>query len=229
MKLAVLTLMALALTPATAATAKPAPARDWTRTVAATTAGGYRMGNPTARVKLVEYGSLACPHCRHFEETGYDPLVRNYVRSGRVSYEFRNLILNAPDISVSLLTRCAGASGFFAMSRYVYATQPVWEKRIVELSDTDKAALDAMTDQQRVLRYAQISGLIPAAARYGVTPVRARQCLTDGKALQRLLDVGQAAHDQGISHTPTFLINGKLSDASVWEELEPQLKSALGG
>ena len=68
---------------------KPAP-RDWSRTVAATPEGGFRMGNPNAKVKLVEYGSLACPHCRHFEETGYKPLVQQYVRTGRVSYEFRN-------------------------------------------------------------------------------------------------------------------------------------------
>ena len=53
--------------------------------------GGFRMGNPAAPIKLVEYGSLACPHCRHFEETGYKPLLQTYVRTGRVSYEFRNL------------------------------------------------------------------------------------------------------------------------------------------
>ncbi len=56
------------------------------------------MGNPYAKTALVEYGSLACPHCRHFEETGYKPLVQQYVRTGRVSYEFRNFLLNAPDI-----------------------------------------------------------------------------------------------------------------------------------
>src|SRR4051794_34300657 len=60
---------------------------DWARTVVATPAGGFRMGNAAAKVRLVEYGSLACPHCRHFEETGYKPLVDQYVRTGRASYE----------------------------------------------------------------------------------------------------------------------------------------------
>ena len=49
--------LALALSPA-AAEAKPAAkaaaARDWSRTVAATAEGGFRMGNPNAKVKLVE-------------------------------------------------------------------------------------------------------------------------------------------------------------------------------
>src|SRR5262249_24688328 len=62
---------ALALVvPATVAAAVPARpgAVDWSRTVVKTPAGGFLMGNPKAKVKLVEYGSLACPHCRHFEE-----------------------------------------------------------------------------------------------------------------------------------------------------------------
>ena len=31
---------------------------------------GFMMGNPSAKVKLIEYGSLSCPHCREFDETG---------------------------------------------------------------------------------------------------------------------------------------------------------------
>ena len=219
---------AFCLTPVAAGAARPAP-RDWSRTVAVTPQGGFRMGNPAARVKLVEYGSLACPHCRHFEETGYKPLVQNYVRAGRVSYEFRNLLINGPDLSISLLTRCSGPARFFAMSQVVYATQPQWEDRINKMSDADKAAMDKMTDQQRVVRFAELGGMIPLAARFGVTPARARQCLTDSKGVQRLLDMTKAANDAGVDHTPTFFVNGKVSSAATWEQLEPELKKALGG
>ena len=34
---------------------------------------------------------------------------------------------------------------------------------------------------------------------------------------------------QALRHTPTFLINGKVTDAATWEQLEPALKKALGG
>ena len=50
-----------------AAPARKAPATDWSRTVVATPEGGYAMGNPRAKVTLVEYASLACSHCRDFE------------------------------------------------------------------------------------------------------------------------------------------------------------------
>lgn len=213
---------------AAATSAKAVQVRDWSRTVAVTAQGGFRMGNPSARVKLVEYGSLACPHCRHFEETGFKPLVQHYVRTGLVSYEFRNLLINGPDISVSLLTRCAGPAKFFAMSQLVYATQPQWQDRIEKMSDADRAALAGMTDQQRIVRFAELGGMPAMAQRFGVTPGAARQCLADPKGLKRLLDMTKAATDAGINHTPTFVINGSVSDAATWEALEPELKKALG-
>src|SRR5947207_1892344 len=64
---------------------------------------------------------------------------------------------------------------------------------------------------------------------FGATPARARQCLSDPKGLERLLNITKAAEDSGINHTPTFLINGKVTDATTWEQLEPLLKSAAGG
>jgi protein-disulfide isomerase len=226
--LAIAALAAVPLFPVAAAAPKASVAHDWTRTVAVTPDGGFRMGNPAAPVKLVEYGSLACPHCRHFEETGYKPLVQGYVRAGKVSYEFRNFLINGPDIAISLLARCAGPARFFPMSELVYATQPQWEKTFEGLGAEQTADLDKMTDQQRVVRYAQIGGFAQIAGRFGVTPAGARQCLADPKALKRLLDMTQKAMNDGITHTPTFIINGKVTDAATWEDLEPLIRQAGG-
>jgi protein-disulfide isomerase len=229
--LAALSIAALGSVPAGAASkvahATAARPGDWTKVVNVTREGGFLMGNPGAKVRLVEYGSLACPHCRHFEETGYKPLLQGYVRTGQVSYEFRNLLLNGPDISVSLLTRCAGPAKFFSMSELVYATQPQWEDRIEKISDADKAALDKMTEEQQIVRFAEIGGMPAMAMRFGLNPARARQCLTDKSGLQRLLAITKAANDRGIDRTPTFIINGRVSDATLWEQLEPELKKAL--
>jgi protein-disulfide isomerase len=220
---------ALCLAPATPSAAEAAPSRDWSRTIVATPEGGFRMGNPAAKVKLVEYGSLACPHCRHFEETGYKPLVRQYVRTGRVSYEFRNLLLNTPDLSVSLLAHCAGPAKFFPMAEVVYATQTKWFEKVAAITDAQKAEMEKMTDAQRLARLGEIAGFPQIAARFGVNPVRARQCLADPKGLERLLGMTKAAVDAGIKGTPTFLVNGKVTGATTWDQLEPELKKAVGG
>ena len=225
---ALIALAALPLSGAAVAAKTPTKApvtHDWTKTVVATPEGGFRMGNPAAPVKLVEYGSLACPHCRHFEETGYKPLLQRYVRSGQVSYEFRNLLINGPDMSISLLAHCAGPTKFFPMSELVYATQEQWQKKIEGM---DESSLDKLTDQQRIIRYAEVGGMAQIAGRFGVTPARAKQCLADPKGLERLINMTKTAMDNGIGHTPTFIINGKVTDASTWEALEPLIKQAGG-
>ena len=86
---------------------------DWSTVVNATPAGGFLMGNPKAKVQLIEIGSLTCPHCREFDETGVTPLVEQYVKTGKVGYEFRNYVRDPFDLTASLIARCNGAQSFF--------------------------------------------------------------------------------------------------------------------
>ena len=235
-------LLAAAATAAVAAPAFAAPAhralapvrhaapaaRDWSRVVAATPDGGFRMGNPAARVNLVEYGSLTCPHCAAFAREGEAALVQNYVRTGRISYEYRNYILNGVDVVATLLTRCSGPAGFFPMAQTLYATQPQWVGRINGLGQVQKDQLKAMPEGRRLVRLAQIGGLTQVAARYGVAPARASQCLADKAALDRLGRMVQAADALGVTGTPTFFINGIMADVNTWAGLEPMIRSAGG-
>src|SRR4051812_932713 len=64
--------------------AAPPPARpNWVQTVVRTPEGGYRMGNPAARIALIEYGSRTCPHCALFDAQGVPALTSKYVANGQ--------------------------------------------------------------------------------------------------------------------------------------------------
>ncbi|HEY0414335.1 MAG TPA: thioredoxin domain-containing protein [Allosphingosinicella sp.] len=224
--------LAAALPLGAAADAAPArraapAARDWSRAVVATPEGGFRMGNPAAPVKLVEYGSLTCPHCAAFAREGAPPLVARYVRTGKVSYEFRNYILNGVDVTATLLARCAG-SNFFRMADRLYATQPEWMDRIAGLSNAEKDQLKALPEGQRLLRLAEIGGLTQLAGRYGVAPARARRCLADPAGMARLGKIYEAANAAGVQGTPTFFVNGTLLEGNTWAAVEPALRRAGG-
>jgi protein-disulfide isomerase len=211
--------------PAHRAAAAPA-ARDWSRTVVATPEGGFRMGNPAARVRLIEYGSLTCPHCAAFSQTGNQPLLAGYVRTGKVSFEFRNYVLNGVDVTASLLARCAGARGFFGMAETLYATQPQWLGRISAMTEAQKNQLKALSEGQRLVRIADIGGLTRLAGRFGVVPARGRQCLADPAGLDRLGKMYQAAQAKGVLGTPTFFVNDVRVDGVGWAEVEPALRRA---
>jgi len=208
--------------------AKAPVARDWSRTVLVTPEGGFRMGNPNARVKLVEYGSLTCPHCAHFSETGTPALVAQYVKTGKVSYEYRNFILNGIDAAAVLLARCAGPAHYFPFVEQAYATQKEWVGRVGALSAAQKAELTALPEGQRLGKVADFAGLYTLAARHGITPARGKQCVGDTAALERLGKMYEAASALGVQGTPTFFVNGSRADTNEWTGLEPLIRQAGG-
>ncbi len=74
------------------ATIAPPAGKAWAEVVTKTPEGGYRMGNPEAPIKLIEYGSLTCSHCAEFAHEAMAELRDSFVASGRVSFEMRNFV-----------------------------------------------------------------------------------------------------------------------------------------
>jgi protein-disulfide isomerase len=215
----------LVISPAAAAPQKKAV--DWTRTVAATPGGGFRMGNPQAKVKIVEYGSLTCPACRRFAVTAMTPL-KAHVRTGRVSFEYRNYILNAVDIAAALVARCGGPSRFFPVADKLYATQGEWIGKVQAMPAADKARLESMADSERLKLIATAGGIQKLAAPYGIAPAQANKCLADPAALNRLETMVENGRALGVRSTPTFFVNDRQVDVHDWQTLEPHLKQSGG-
>lgn len=202
-------------------------AHDWSKVVAATPEGGFRMGNSAAKVKVVEYGSLTCPHCAAFSRTGEQPLIQKYVKTGRVSYEYRNFVLNNVDVVASLLARCAGP-GFFRVADTFYATQDQWVKKSMEMTEAQRSEVNALPQGRRLGRVADIIGLTDIAARAGLPAVRGKQCLADKAAVDRLGQIYLGGQRLGVDGTPTFFINGTKADTNIWSGLEPLIRTAGG-
>ena len=205
---------------------------DWTRVAAATPAGGFVLGNPKARVKLVEFGSLTCPHCRAFDEEGVPTLLGKYVKSGQVSWEFRNYLRDAADVTAALIARCNGARSFFPLMRALYKDQPVWFGKAVATPKEQLAKVADLPPQQQFVTMAKITGLDSWAVKHGVPAAKAKQCLANLPSVDRLVQMTSDTTEQhpDFKGTPGFLINGGLvKDVASWDGLEPQLKAALGG
>ena len=230
MRFRLLIAAALVAVPATAVPLQPALAqaqRDWTRVVTQTPEGGYRMGNPDAPLKLVEYLSLTCSHCAHFSEEGVPRLIADYVRSGRVSLEYRNFVLNAYDLAATLLSRCAAPQDYFALNHAILAAQTQWLARVQALTAEQRQQLQALQPIQGMQRIVDWIGLDAVAARHGVDAAEARACLSNQAALDRVIAMRAAGDDAGVSGTPSFAINGRLAaHVHDWESLEPLLRAA---
>jgi protein-disulfide isomerase len=203
--------------------------RDWTRTIAMTPDGGYRMGNPAAPVKVVEYLSLTCGRCAEFSAQGAPQLKERYVRTGRVSIEYRNYVLNGLDLAAAVLSRCAAPGRYFALTEQLLANQAEWVGRYQAISAADRQALTSLPPGQVLARIATLSGIDRIAAAHGVTPAAAQACFASAPRLQRLEGMRRAADQLGVSGTPSFTINGRpAGHAHNWAELEPLLRPPAG-
>jgi protein-disulfide isomerase len=58
---------------------------------------GIYLGKADAPVRLVEFADLQCPICREYTLQSLPQLVQDYVRTGKVRMEFRNLSFLGPD------------------------------------------------------------------------------------------------------------------------------------
>jgi len=211
--------------------AAPAPGGDWTGVVNATSAG-FLVGNPNAKVKLLEIGSLSCPHCKRFDDEGVPALLAKYVKPGQVSWEFRPYVIHgALDMAANLIVRCDGVKTFFPLVQAMYKDQEALMARI-EAAPSDKVEqIQNLPPDQVFVAMANLAGLQDWAAARGVPQAKSNQCLSNQKMIdhevQLTSDVSNQYPDFG--GTPTFVINGKMlpMDVSTWEKLEPELQKAL--
>jgi protein-disulfide isomerase len=215
---------------------KPPANGDWSTVVTPTSAGGFMMGNPNAKAKLIEYGSLTCPHCRQFDEEGVEPLINKYVKSGKVAYEFRNYVRDPFDISASLIARCNGAKSFFPLERALYKDQEKWVSNVQKAPQNKIDAIQNMGPDKQFLEIAKLADLQKWAAMRGVPIAKSTTCLTDEKMVDQLVQMNSDATNAypDFPGTPTFILNGKMVDiqpgqVSPWQQLEPKLSQAIGG
>ena len=209
----------------------PAPNGDWTQVVEETAEGGYRMGNPDAPVKFVEYASITCPHCGEFSETAAAPLTNTYVRSGQVSWEYRPFMLQFPtDPGLFMLLRCQGAAPFFHLTEQLYAAQREWTQRASEgMPPTQAQQLEALSPTARAAAWVRAGGLDQFFRQRGMPESRINACLADQAGLERLAEITRRGIEQDqVQGTPTFFINGQRQDVNAWSELEPLLRAAMG-
>jgi protein-disulfide isomerase len=203
--------------------------KAWADVVTATPEGGFRMGNPNAKVKLIEFASLTCPHCKDFHAAAYSTLKSKYVASGDVSYEFRNFVLNGPDYAASLLARCQGPGPFFGLLKAFFDDQQSWVEPFTTLSPAEQKRLGGLPQDQQIAAMADAGELDAYVRTRGIPKAKFDQCLSDPAAIKTLADLRTQATDQyKLTGTPGFIINGKTqAEVYDWATLEPKLQAAL--
>ncbi len=146
------------------------------------------MGDPRAKVTVVEYASASCPHCARFDINQFPAFKAKYIDTGKVRYVFREFVTPPEQLAAAgfLLARCAGERHYWTVVEAVFHAQ----EEIYRTQDL----------KTPLLRIAHTVGLSDA---------QVDACLTDKPALDALnARVSDAVNKDHVNSTPTFVING---------------------
>jgi protein-disulfide isomerase len=190
-RLALAAVLALGATVALAAPAKP-HAKAQAATPGAEAKGppaDFSLGSPKAKIQVVEYASLSCPHCARFNNDVFPAFKARYVDSGQVRYTLREMLTPPAEVAAAgfLLARCAGPDKYFNVVDAVFRSQPRWTQ-----GDGDIRPI-----------------FLEIAKNNGLSEAQFDACLTNQASLTALQSRVQAAVDAGVNSTPTFFVNGK--------------------
>jgi protein-disulfide isomerase len=168
------------------------------------------MGDANAKVTVIEYASMTCPHCAHFAETTFPEFKKRYVDTGKVRYIFREFPHDRLAAAAFMLARGASetdSSKYFTMIDTMFRQQRVWavEKPLPPLLTLSKQA--------------------------GFTEATFNACLQNQKLLDGIEAVRTRAVDKfKVQSTPSFFINGTLTAGAMTidemaKQIDPLLKS----
>ncbi len=144
------------------------------------------LGDPNAKVTIIEYASMTCPHCAGFHTTILPDLKKLYIETGKAKLVFRDFPLDRVAAQASLLAECVAPNQYFAMIDMLFQTQRQWAGA--------KDPVEALSKAGRLL---------------GIDEVKFRACQDDKAAFAAIIAERQGGESIGVESTPTIFIDGK--------------------
>lgn len=149
--------------------------------------GDMALGDPEARIVMIEYFSLNCPHCAAFHRLVFPELKSNYIETGTVRFVFRDFPLNWTAVQAAILTHCAAPDRYFALQHALFEAAGKWKT-----AETPLRAIAKIGEE------------------HGIERAQFKRCLEDGTLERQVLESYRFANEElGVDGTPTFFINGE--------------------
>lgn len=149
------------------------------------------LGNPKAKVTLVEFSDFQCPFCRSFWSGAYQQIKKEYIDTGKAKLVYRDYPLSfhpASQVSAEA-SECAHEQGKF------------WEIHDKIFGEQAKQGTGTITFG--------VDELKKWASQIGLDSAKFNQCLDSGKYKSEVEKDFADGSAYGVSGTPTLFVNGQ--------------------
>jgi protein-disulfide isomerase len=145
------------------------------------------LGNASAKITIIEYASMTCPHCAEFHTGTFQTLKKDYIKTGKVKFIYRDYPLDRLALAAAMMARCAPKERYYPILDIIFRTQENWAKQ---------------ADPAEAL--AQI-GLLS-----GISKNTYNACVANKKIYEGVMKIRSDGGEKfNIQSTPTIIINGK--------------------
>jgi len=179
------------------------------------------IGAANAPATLIEYASLACPHCQEFERDVWPRLKQNYIDTGKLRFVMREFPTAAPPDIVLAEFQVARCN----------ATPDQYYARISALFAARDSIFSADATRESIR-----DKLVQFGGQAGLSQDQVMACIADEAGAARFQRVTENGQRQfGITGTPTLILNGTKLDTEhdatlvTYEGLSRALDAAIAG
>lgn len=168
---------------------------------------GRVMGNPDAKVTLVEWADYQCPWCTRFNQTIEPEIIKDYVATGKIKFEYRDYAFIGQDsIRAAQAAMCAADQGkFWEMNGTIFANHTG-----ENVGDYSASRLKEM------------------ASLIGLDTEAFNSCLDKNTHKGAVEEMAKEARDSGVTGTPTLFLNGqKLNWDGTYASIQAAIEQAL--
>ena len=192
---------------ATPAATTPAPTQTADASQPALYADDMFLGKADAKITVIEYASLSCPHCARFNADVLPQIKTNYIDKGLVRWVYRDYPLNNPAYLAAVLTHCASPLRYFSLVDTLFKSQDYWA-----------------TQAQAIVPLRQI------ATNEGVDQKTYDACLADTTLKDKIISrLQEASTKYKIEATPSFIVDGQVHAGEIsYDDFKKLLDAALG-
>jgi protein-disulfide isomerase len=193
-----------------AATTTPAAAATGQQTADASEPALYPddmyMGKADAKLTIIEYASLSCPHCAKFNAEVLPQVKTDYIDKGLVRWVYRDYPLNNPAYLAAVLAHCGSPLRYFGLVDKLFRSQDYWA-----------------VQPQPIVALKQIG------VNEGIDEKTYDACLADQKLKDKIISrLQEASTKYKVDATPSFLIGGKLYPGELpYDEIKKYIDDAL--